>query len=87
VPYLRSLSKERDWALDLRVALLALFVLAYLATRIGTSVLIAGFGGGPDHRLRGRPKRLSRQVTGVGAGFLIRSSSWSWRAPGSPRAR
>jgi Kef-type K+ transport system membrane component KefB len=71
VPRLRKLSKQRGWALDLRVALLALFVLAYLATRIGTSVLIAGFGAGLIIAWVGGPKRLSRQVTGVGAGFLI----------------
>ncbi len=68
---LRKLSKRRDWALDLRVALVALFVLAYLATRIGTSVLIAGFAAGLIVAWVGGPKRLSRQVTGVGAGFLI----------------
>ena len=71
VARLRKLSKRRDWALDLRVALLALFVLAYLATRIGTSVLIAGFAAGLILAWVGGPRRLSRQVTGVGAGFLI----------------
>jgi len=71
VARLRKLSKRRDWALDLRVALLALFVLAYLATRIGTSVLIAGFAAGLIVAWVGGPKRLARQVTGAGAGFLI----------------
>ena len=68
---LRRLSKRRDWALDLRACLVSLFVLAYLATRIGTSVLIAGFAAGLIVAWVGGPKRLSRQVTGVGAGFLV----------------
>jgi len=71
VPYLRGLSKDRGWALDLRAALLALFLLAWLAKEIGTSVLIAGFGAGLIIAWVGGPKRLSRQVTGVGSGFLI----------------
>src|SRR5262249_42735892 len=46
VQRVRRLSKEREWALDLRLALLVLFGLAWLATRIGTSILIAGFAVG-----------------------------------------
>jgi Kef-type K+ transport system membrane component KefB len=65
------LSKQREWALDLRVALLVLFGLAWLATRIGTSILIAGFAVGLVVAATGGPKRLSRQVTGVAAGFFV----------------
>ena len=68
---LRRTSKEREWALDLRAALLVLFGLAWLATRIGTSVLIAGFAVGLVVAATGGPKRLSRQVTGVAAGFFV----------------
>ena len=67
----RRLSKEREWALDLRAALLVLFGLAWLATRIGTSILIAGFAVGLVVAATGGPKRLSRQVTGVAAGFFV----------------
>ncbi len=67
----RRLSKEREWALDLRIALLVLFGLAWLATRIGTSILIAGFAVGLVVAATGGPKRLSRQVTGVAAGFFV----------------
>jgi Kef-type K+ transport system membrane component KefB len=67
----RRMSKEREWALDLRAALLVLFGLAWLATRIGTSILIAGFAVGLVVAATGGPKRLSRQVTGVAAGFFV----------------
>jgi Kef-type K+ transport system membrane component KefB len=67
----RRLSKKREWALDLRLALLVLFGLAWLATRIGTSILIAGFAVGLVVAATGGPKRLSRQVTGVAAGFFV----------------
>jgi Kef-type K+ transport system membrane component KefB len=67
----RKESKHRGWALDLRLALLGLFVLAWLAVRSGTSVLIAGFAVGLVVALIGGPKRLSTQVTGIAAGFFI----------------
>ena len=67
----RKESKRRGWALDLRLALLALFVLAWLAVRSGTSVLIAGFSVGLLVAVIGGPKRLSTQVTGIAAGFFV----------------
>jgi len=68
---LRRLSKENAWALDLRVSLLILFSLAWLATTIGTSILIAGFAVGLIAAWLGGPRRLSRQVTGVAAGLFV----------------
>jgi Kef-type K+ transport system membrane component KefB len=68
---IRKESKHRGWALDLRLALLGLFVLAWLAVRSGTSVLIAGFAVGLVVAVIGGPKRLSTQVTGIAAGFFI----------------
>ncbi len=67
----RRLSKKRGWALDLRIALLVLFALCWLATRIGTSILLAGFAVGLVVAATGGPKRLSRQVTGVAQGFFV----------------
>jgi Kef-type K+ transport system membrane component KefB len=67
----RHESKERGWALDLRLALVLLFVLAWLAQRTGTSILIAGFAVGLLVAVIGGPKRLSRQVTGIAAGFFV----------------
>lgn len=67
----RQRSKRRHWALDLRLALLVLFLLAWLAQKSGTSVLIAGFGAGLMVALIGGPKRLSTQIRGVADGFFI----------------
>ena len=67
----RKASKRREWALDLRLALLLIFVLAWVAQRSATSVLVAGFLVGLLVAAIGGPKRLSRQVTGIGAGFFV----------------
>ena len=71
VRQLRRRSKKRGWALDLRLSLLILFGLAWIAEWSGTGVLIAGFGAGLMVAAIGGPKRLSRQVTGVAQGFLV----------------
>ncbi len=71
VDRVRELSKRRHWALDLRLSLLALFLLAWLAQKSGTSILIAGFGAGVMVALIGGPKRLSTQLRGVADGFFI----------------
>jgi Kef-type K+ transport system membrane component KefB len=67
----RRLSKQRRWALDLRLSLLVLFVLAWVAQKGGTSVLVAGFGAGLMVAVLGGPKRLSTQVRGVADGFFV----------------
>lgn len=71
VQVVRRRSKRRHWALDLRLALLVLFLLAWIAQQGGTSVLVAGFGAGLMVALLGGPKRLSTQVRGVADGFFI----------------
>jgi Kef-type K+ transport system membrane component KefB len=71
VRHARRLSKQRAWALDLRLALLVLFGLVWIAQRAGTAVLVAGFGVGLMVAAIGGPKRLSRQVTGVAQGLLV----------------
>ena len=68
---LRHASHARAWAFDLRIALLVLFTLAWIAVRAGTSILIAGFSVGLLVALIGGPKRLSTQVTGIAAGFFV----------------
>ena len=67
----RRLSKRRHWALDLRLSLLILFLLAWIAQRSGTSVLIAGFAAGVMVALIGGPKRLSTQMRGIADGFFV----------------
>jgi Kef-type K+ transport system membrane component KefB len=71
VDHVRRMSKQRHWALDLRLSLLVLFLLAWIAQKSGTSVLIAGFGAGVTVALTGGPKRLSTQMRGVADGFFI----------------
>ena len=67
----RRWSKKRGWALDLRLSLLVLFGLVWVAQRSGTSALIAGFGVGLVVAAVGGPRRLSRQVAGVAQGFMV----------------
>ncbi len=68
---LRKSSKRRGWALDLRLALVVLFGLAWIAQQTGTSVLLGGFSMGLVVAAIGGPKRLSTQVRGVADGFFI----------------
>ena len=71
VQELRTLSRDRGWGLDLRVSLLALFTCAWLATRFGTSILIAGFAVGTVVALLGEPRRVAQQLVGIGEGFAV----------------
>ena len=71
VRQLRRRSKKRGWALDLRLSLLILFGLVWVAQRSGTGVLVAGFGVGLMVSAIGGPRRLSRQVTGVAQGLMV----------------
>ncbi|HEY4812257.1 MAG TPA: cation:proton antiporter [Solirubrobacteraceae bacterium] len=71
VHWLRHRSKQRRWALDLRLSLLVLFVLAWIAQKGGTSILIAGFAAGLMVAVIGGPKRLSTQVRGIADGFFV----------------
>ncbi len=67
----RALSRDRGWGLDLRISLLALFTCAWLATRFGTSILLAGFVVGAVVALLGQPRRVAQQLVGIGEGFAI----------------
>ncbi len=68
---LRKRSKRRRWALDLRLSLLVLFTLSWLAEKSGTSVLVAGFGTGLLVAALGGPKRLFREIRGLADGFFV----------------
>ena len=71
VKALRKRSKRDRWALDLRVSLLVLCLLCWVATESGTSVLLAGFAVGVMLATMGEPRRLAWQLLGVGEGFLV----------------
>ena len=66
----RHLSKQRHWALDLRLSLLVLFFLAWLAQKSGTSVLIAGLRRRGD----GRADRRTQTPLHTGTGRRRRAS-------------
>ena len=68
---LRKRSKKRRWALDLRLSLLVLFTLSWIAQKSGTSILIAGFSTGLLVAALGAPKRLFTQVRGLADGFFV----------------
>jgi Kef-type K+ transport system membrane component KefB len=68
---LRTSSQREGWALDLRVSLLVLFGLAYIAERFDTSVLIAGFAAGAMVATLGPPRRVAQQLIGIGEGFFV----------------
>lgn len=68
---LRATSQERNWALDLRMSLVGLFALAWLAARFGTGTLVAGFSAGAVLALVGEPRRLAQQLLGLADGFFV----------------
>ena len=68
---LRKRSKQRRWALDLRLSLLVLFTLSWIAQESGTSVLVAGFAPACSWPRSVRPKRLFTQVRGLADGFFV----------------
>lgn len=67
----RQLSKERGWALDLRLSLAILLGLAWLSTMFGISVIVAGFVGGAVVTLIGTPNRHTKQLIGLAEGLFV----------------
>jgi Kef-type K+ transport system membrane component KefB len=67
----RKEGKRRGWAIDLRIAVIVLVGLAWVALKVGASLLVAGFGVGLVVAAIGGPKRLSNEVLGLGQGFLV----------------
>ena len=79
----RKRSKQRRWALDLRLSLLVLFTLSWLADQSGTSVLLAGFAPPACSWPRWvAPNDCSRRFAASPTGSSSRCSSSS-SAPGS----
>lgn len=67
----KRLSKERGWALRLRVSVLMLLFLGAIAEHTGASLLVAGFAAGIVLRQFGEPHRLALELTGLAAGFFV----------------
>jgi Kef-type K+ transport system membrane component KefB len=71
VRHVREEGHRRNWAIDLRFAVVVLFSLAFVAQEVGAGLLVAGFGTGLVVAAIGGPKRLSKEVLGLGQGFLV----------------
>jgi Kef-type K+ transport system membrane component KefB len=71
VESLRHESHRKAWALDLRLSLLVLFTLAWIAESFDTSVLLAGFAAGVMVSVIGEPRRVADQLIGLGEGFFV----------------
>ena len=67
---LHNYSKKKQFALELRVNLLALFALSALAVYAHVSILMAGFALGLAIASVGEPRRLARQLFGITEGFF-----------------
>ena len=67
----KELSKQRHWALRLRISVLMLLTLGAVAERTGASLLVAGFAAGIVLRQFGEPHRLSLELTGLATGFFV----------------
>jgi len=71
VRWMRAWSRTRGWALQLRVALLFVFVLGAIAETWGGSQLVAGFVAGMVLARLREPTRLATQLSGLADGFLV----------------
>ena len=86
---LHKKSKERDFAMELRVSLLLLLLLVALAQTTKVSIMLAGFGLGLALAAVGEPRRLAGQLFGLTEGlfgpifFVWLGASLNLRALGS----
>jgi Kef-type K+ transport system membrane component KefB len=67
----KRLSKQRHWALRLRLSVLMLLFLGAIAEHTGASLLVAGFAAGIVLRQFGEPHRLALELTGLATGFFV----------------
>ena len=67
----KELSKQRRWALRLRISVLLLLGLGAIAEHTGASLLVAGFAAGIVLRQFHQPRRLTLELTGLAAGFFV----------------
>ncbi len=68
---LQDWSRLRGWALQLRLALVLVFVLGAIAETWAGSQLVAGFMAGIVLGRLGAPSRLTTQLSGLADGFLV----------------
>jgi Kef-type K+ transport system membrane component KefB len=64
-------SRQRGWALQLRLSILVLLVLAAIAEGTGASLLVAGLVAGIVLAQLRQPERLVLQLSGLANGFFV----------------
>jgi Kef-type K+ transport system membrane component KefB len=67
---LHDYSQDHEFALELRISLIMLFVLCALAVTTHVSIMLAGFALGLVLSGIGEPRRLARQLFGITEGFF-----------------
>jgi len=67
----KRLSKQRHWALRLRLSVLMLLCLGAIAEHTDASLLVAGFAAGIVLRQFGEPHRLALEFSGLATGFFV----------------
>lgn len=67
---LHRYSQQHGFALELRISLISLFVLAALAVTTHVSIMLAGFALGLAVKAAGEPRRLARQLFGITEGLF-----------------
>lgn len=65
-----DVSEERQFAVELRVSLTAVFAMAALAVAVHVSLMLAGFVSGLAVAAVGEPRRVARQLFAVTEGFF-----------------
>ena len=65
-----DVSEERQFAVELRVSLTALFAMAALAVAVHVSLVLAGFVAGVAVAAVGEPRRVAKQLFAVTEGFF-----------------
>jgi Kef-type K+ transport system membrane component KefB len=65
-----DVSEERQFAVELRVSLVAVFALAALAVAVHVSLMLAGFACGLAVSAVGEPRRVAHQLFALTEGFL-----------------
>jgi Kef-type K+ transport system membrane component KefB len=65
-----DVSEERQFALELRISLAAVFAMAALAVAVHVSLMLAGFVSGLAVAAVGAPRRVAKQLFAVTEGFF-----------------
>ncbi|WP_019202808.1 cation:proton antiporter [Tsukamurella sp. 1534] len=67
---IEAISEAREFAIQLRISLVGLFVLAAIATTMHVSVMLAGFALGLAVAAVGEPRRMAAQLFAIEEGFM-----------------